>query len=487
MEEILEGGNSSSRVYVLEKGPRVEIGLDDDGDYSIDIHYNDEEVMRDIRNSIRRWADPEVDDSSIHRVNDGIVYTTPAERVMGEEYKTVEPVIGIEDRLRERFTDGEETEEEARVRREDPDDDLFSSQKKPKVETFDGKEYYSEATFDITDIDGDEEFNVRLHITQQKIRARDAKIRFIVEPSDEGSKMLAEEVYGMIHSKYEDLSEDDEDDIDELVEETDVSFDDIGGLEEVKQTFLKDFVIPMKNPEACKAAGLEMSNGAILYGPQGTGKTMLAKALAEEAGGNYYTIDDSVLDKYVGETEENLREIVEAAQENGPSIIYIDEIDSLTAKREDTDTQHEQSKTGALLRLMDGFDTKDGVAFIAATNNPENVDDALMRPGRLDKKIEVPMPDEESRRDILEKKVEGHNAEFEDIDYDRLVAESDGASGADLENWVREAARKAAFPEDVDVDTVPEPTPVERDHFQQALEELGFTGSSEYEVPFYIH
>ncbi|WP_175059667.1 CDC48 family AAA ATPase [Thermococcus sp. 2319x1] len=182
-----------------------------------------------------------------------------------------------------------------------------------------------------------------------------------------------------------------------------VTYEDIGGLKEAIQKIREMVELPLKHPELFERLGIEPPKGVLLYGPPGTGKTLLAKAVANEANAHFIAINGpEIMSKYYGESEERLREIFKEAEENAPSIIFIDEIDAIAPKREEVTGEVEKRVVAQLLTLMDGLKSRGKVIVIGATNRPDAVDPALRRPGRFDREIEVGVPDKQGRKEILQ-------------------------------------------------------------------------------------
>jgi|Deesub1362A_J573_1020465.scaffolds.fasta_scaffold00040_41 transitional endoplasmic reticulum ATPase len=182
-----------------------------------------------------------------------------------------------------------------------------------------------------------------------------------------------------------------------------VTYEDIGGLKEELQKVREVIELPLRYPELFQRLGIEPPKGVLLYGPPGTGKTLIAKAVANEIGASFYTINGpEIMSKFYGESEQRLREIFEEAKENAPSIIFIDEIDSIAPKREEVTGEVERRVVAQLLTLMDGLEERGQVIVIGATNRIEAVDPALRRPGRFDREIEIGVPDREGRFEILQ-------------------------------------------------------------------------------------
>ncbi|MDD1717844.1 MAG: CDC48 family AAA ATPase, partial [Methanoregulaceae archaeon] len=183
----------------------------------------------------------------------------------------------------------------------------------------------------------------------------------------------------------------------------DVHYEDIGGLDRELQLVQEMIELPLRNPELFDKLGIEPPKGVLLYGPPGTGKTLIAKAVANEANAHFISISGpEIMDKYYGASEENLRKIFEEAQEKAPSIIFIDEIDSIAPKREETKGEVERRVVAQLLSLMDGLKSRGRVIVIAATNLPDNIDPALRRGGRFDREIEIGIPDAKGRLKIFQ-------------------------------------------------------------------------------------
>ncbi len=229
-----------------------------------------------------------------------------------------------------------------------------------------------------------------------------------------------------------------------LVEIPNVSWEDVGGLEEVKSQLKEMIEWPLKNPEEFKKLGIQPPKGILLYGPPGCGKTMLAKAVASESGVNFISIKGpEVLSMWVGESERKLREIFRKAKQVAPSIIFLDELDSLAPRRGAYSGSHvTETIVSQLLAEISGIEELRGVVIVAATNRPDLIDSALLRPGRIDRFVMIPPPDDKSRLAIL--KVHTKNMPLsKDVSLNELVKKTDGFSGADLESLAREAALNA--------------------------------------------
>ncbi|MEM2388414.1 MAG: CDC48 family AAA ATPase, partial [Candidatus Thermoplasmatota archaeon] len=222
-----------------------------------------------------------------------------------------------------------------------------------------------------------------------------------------------------------------------------VTYEDIGGLEEEIKQVREMIELPLKHPELFERLGIEAPKGVLLHGPPGTGKTLLAKAVANETNANFYSLSGpEIMSKYYGESEENIRKIFKEAIENAPSIIFIDEIDSIAPKREEVTGEVERRVVAQLLALMDGLQERGKVIVIGATNRINAIDPALRRPGRFDREIEIGIPDKKGRREILEIHTRGMPLS-KDVNLDKLAEITHGYSGADLAALAREAAMRA--------------------------------------------
>jgi transitional endoplasmic reticulum ATPase len=221
-----------------------------------------------------------------------------------------------------------------------------------------------------------------------------------------------------------------------------VTYEDIGGLKEEIQKVREMIELPLRHPEIFEKLGIEAPKGVLLYGPPGTGKTLLAKAVANESNAHFISISGpEIMSKFYGESEARLREIFKEAKEKAPSIIFIDEIDSIAPKREEVTGEVERRVVSQLLSLMDGLEARGKVIVIAATNRPNALDPALRRPGRFDREIEIKVPDKRGRLEILQ--IHTRNMPLEsDVDQDRVAGVTHGFVGADLEYLCKEAAMK---------------------------------------------
>ena len=225
-----------------------------------------------------------------------------------------------------------------------------------------------------------------------------------------------------------------------------VSYEDIGGLGEEIESIREMVELPIKHPEVFQKLGIGAPKGVLLTGPPGTGKTLLAKAVASETDSHFYSIaGPEIMSKYYGESEKQLRSIFEEATKNAPSIIFIDEIDSIAPKRGEGKDQTEKRIVAQLLTTMDGLNPRGNVVVIAATNRPDDIDEALRRPGRFDREIQILAPDEAGRREILKIHTRGMPL-AKDVDFTYLAKKTLGFTGADIEVLCKEAAMKAIKP-----------------------------------------
>ncbi len=259
-----------------------------------------------------------------------------------------------------------------------------------------------------------------------------------------------------------------------------VSYDDIGGLGDAVRKIREMVELPLRHPELFKRLGVEAPKGVLLHGPPGTGKTMLAKAVAGETSSNFISIGGpEIVSKFYGESEGKLREIFKEAEENAPSIIFIDEIDSIAPKRDEVNGEEERRIVAQLLSLMDGLNSRGKVVVIGATNRPNSIDEALRRPGRFDREIEIGIPDRDGRLEILQIHTRGMPLD-EDVDLKWLADKTHGYAGADISALTKEAAMAALRRVLPDVDLEAEEIPrevlnnilVTKDDFKDALKDM---------------
>jgi transitional endoplasmic reticulum ATPase len=231
--------------------------------------------------------------------------------------------------------------------------------------------------------------------------------------------------------------------VSEKLEEIDIRYDDIGGLDREIEKIREMVELPLRYPELFRRLGIEPPKGVLLHGPPGCGKTLLARAVANESEANFFAINGpEITSKYYGESEAKLREIFKKAEENAPSIIFIDELDAIAPKREEVTGEAEKRVVAQLLTLMDGLKGRGQVIVIGATNRVDAVDPALRRPGRFDREIEIRIPDEKGRLEILHIHTRGMPL-AEEVDLKKLASITHGYTGADIEALCKEAAMKA--------------------------------------------
>jgi transitional endoplasmic reticulum ATPase len=250
-----------------------------------------------------------------------------------------------------------------------------------------------------------------------------------------------------------------------LVEIPHTTWKDVGGLDEVKRQLREVVEMPLDNPESYKRLGVRPAKGVLLYGPPGTGKTLLAKAVATESKANFISIKGpEIMSKWLGESEKAVRQAFKKAKQVAPSVVFLDEIDAIAPRRgSSSDTNVTERIVNQLLTSIDGLESLVGVTVIAATNRPDIVDPALLRPGRFDRLMLIPPPDQEGRLSVL--KVHTRNMPLVDVDLESIAARTDGYVGADLENLCREAAMVALrLNRNADV--------VEGKHFEAALKNI---------------
>ena len=265
-----------------------------------------------------------------------------------------------------------------------------------------------------------------------------------------------------------------------FVEVPDTTWESVGGLEDTKERLRETIQWPLDYPEVFQAMDMEAAKGVLLYGPPGTGKTLMAKAVANEANSNFISIKGpELLNKYVGESEKGVREVFEKARSNAPTVVFFDEIDSIAGERGRGmgDSGVGERVVSQLLTELDGLEELEDVVVIATTNRPDLIDSALLRPGRLDRHVHVPVPDGDARRAILEV----HTREkplADDVALEKLASDTDGSVGADIEAVAREASMAATreFINSVDPEEAAQSVGnvrITREHFDEALEEVG--------------
>ncbi|CAN5716732.1 CDC48 family AAA ATPase [soil metagenome] len=259
-----------------------------------------------------------------------------------------------------------------------------------------------------------------------------------------------------------------------------VTYDDLGGLGDTLGQVREMIELPLKHPELFQRLGIDPPKGVLLYGPPGTGKTLLARAVASEADARFFHIaGPEIMGRYYGESEQRLREVFQQAQQQSPSIIFIDEIDSIAPKREDVTGEVERRVVAQLLTLLDGLEPRQNVVVIGATNRVDALDEALRRPGRFDREIIIGVPDVNGRREILAIHTRGMPLE-DGVDLDELSRVTYGFVGADMSALAREAAmetlRRSVGEFDLDAGEIPaevvENLRVTRDDFMRALKRV---------------
>lgn len=258
---------------------------------------------------------------------------------------------------------------------------------------------------------------------------------------------------------------------------TGISYEDIGGLKDEVEQVREMVELPMKHPEVFQKLGVGAPKGVLLTGPPGTGKTLLAKAVATETDSAFFSIaGPEIMSKYYGESEKQIRDVFDQAEKNAPAVIFIDEIDSIAPKRGEGTDQTEKRIVAQLLTLMDGLKSRGQVVVMAATNRPDDVDEALRRPGRFDRELKINPPNETGRKEILQIHTRGMPLE-KDVDFNQLSVKTIGFTGADLEVLCKEAALKAIKPYFAELKNIEEKVPTEildkikvkKEHFVDSL------------------
>ena len=272
-----------------------------------------------------------------------------------------------------------------------------------------------------------------------------------------------------------------------------ITYEDIGGLSDEIDRVREMIELPLKHPSLFTKLGINPPQGVLLHGPPGTGKTLLAKAVANETSASFFSIaGPEIISKYYGESEQQLRAVFEDAAKDSPSIIFIDELDSIAPKREDVTGEVERRVVAQLLTMMDGLESRGQVIVIGATNRVDSIDPALRRPGRFDREIEIGVPSKLDRHEILQIHTRGMPLS-DSINLEDLSRETHGFVGADIESLTKEAAMKTLrryLPEiDLDSDEIPpdliESIIVTQEDFDQALQEVSPSAMREVlvEVP----
>ncbi|MCK4635068.1 MAG: AAA family ATPase, partial [Candidatus Aenigmarchaeota archaeon] len=251
-----------------------------------------------------------------------------------------------------------------------------------------------------------------------------------------------------------------------MIEVPKTKWSDVGGLEEVKKRLKESIEWPLKYPDSFKNMGIKPPKGILLYGPPGCGKTLMARAVANESKSNFISVKGpELLSKWVGESEKMIRKIFRKAKQVSPTIIFFDEIDSMAPSRSvsSSDSRVGERVVSQLLSELSGLEELHDVVVLAATNRPDIIDLALLRPGRFDKQILIPEPDEKSRLKILE--IYTKKMPLDKVDLKKMAKDTDGYSGADIEALCREAAL-CALREDI------KSNKVTMKHFKSALKEI---------------
>ncbi|MFB5630283.1 MAG: CDC48 family AAA ATPase [Nitrosopumilaceae archaeon] len=269
-----------------------------------------------------------------------------------------------------------------------------------------------------------------------------------------------------------------------------VTYEEVGGLKSEIKAMREIVELPLRHPELFSGLGIEPHSGILLYGPPGCGKTLIAKVLASESEANMYSINGpEIMNKYYGETEARLRDIFKEAKDNSPSIIFIDEIDAIAPKREEAYGDVEKRVVAQLLALMDGLTDRGNVIVLGATNRPDSVDPALRRPGRFDREVEISVPNEDGRLEVLLIHTNGMPI-ADDVNLKNLASELHGYTGADIKSLCREAAMKSIrrYLPEIDLETEKIPTDILKSmeirlmDFYDAMHEVVPTAMREFYV-----
>ncbi len=255
-----------------------------------------------------------------------------------------------------------------------------------------------------------------------------------------GDTVLVEQRSLTVVQKLEDSKSFDVEDF-VIIEKPNISWNDVGGLEEQIKEIKEVVELPLLKPELFKQVGIDAPKGILLHGPPGTGKTMLAKAVATSSNSTFIEfVGSELVQKFIGEGAKLVRDLFRLARERAPSIIFIDELDAIAAERVDMGTSGEREVQRTFMQLlteMDGFNSLDGVKIIAATNRFDILDPAVIRPGRFDRLIQVPLPDEKTRLGIF--KIHSGRMNVSNVNFDKLIEDTEGFSGADIKSLCTEA------------------------------------------------
>lgn len=364
----------------------------------------------------------------------GLVYEEEKNMNLAKQYKTIGSLVELEEALVEEF-------EKVKVKSPDyafaPDQPEYAFEKN-------GERYPCEVSYQL---DG-----LKLTVSNHE-SDKDHKVKIRTESSSEESIKnmfeLIDELDEKHNSEYETMEEtiineklggnEEEDEKKEEKQKivTGYSWEDVGGLKEQKKEIKKYVEWPLDNPEAFENLYIDPPRGIVLYGPPGTGKTLIAKTIASETKANFYSASASELtSKWYGNSSKKVEKLFEEAKEELPGIVFLDEVDSLFKDREGSHEATQRMVT-TFLKNLDGIDELKEVMFIGATNRLEDVDEAILRSGRLGRQIEIPTPDREAREEIL--KIHTKNSPVGDLDYKQLSKDTEEMTGADLEELVNQA------------------------------------------------
>ncbi|WP_435155389.1 proteasome-activating nucleotidase Pan2 [Haladaptatus sp. DFWS20] len=334
-------------------------------------------------------------------------------------------IVKVNEKLRERV-------EAAGERREDLADEVDRLQR--ENETLKTTSLYVATVEDVTD-DG---LIIKQHGNNQEVLT-DVAVQ-LREDIEAGDRVAVNDSFTV--ERLLDMETDARAQAMEVDASPEVTYDDIGGIEEQVREVREAVEEPLVNPEQFEAAGIEPPSGVLLHGPPGTGKTMLAKAVANQTDATFIKMAGSELvQKFIGEGAKLVRDLFELASEREPAVIFIDEIDAVASRRTDSKTSGDAEVQRTMMQLlseMDGFEDRGEIRIIAATNRFDMLDSAILRPGRFDRLIEVPNPDEEGRNRILEIHTSDMNV-AEDVDFEHLAEMTEGFSGAEIESLTTES------------------------------------------------